>query len=152
MCHPDNHYWDNYPHALSWGQVSETHLKLRHSWMTRLHIREAYIFCFYWGLEKISITVEPFWKGQAVPLKLQNLVHFHTPFFTNHADFTLHDRPPLLKGHHLGWPLQKGSTVYQSRYLIYIVWLNSMKYSLKFHLASLYGVPKGTKPLNYGYP
>ena len=53
----------------------------------------------------------PFGKFRNVSLKLQNLVHFHGPFFANHAYFTPHDRPPLLKGHHLGWPLQRGSPV-----------------------------------------
>ena len=40
-----------------------------------------------------------------VSLKLQNLDHFHAPLFTNHVYFTPHDRPPLFRGHHLGWPL-----------------------------------------------
>ena len=44
-------------------------------------------------------------KARKVSLKLQNSVHFHAPYFTNHVYFTPHDRPPLLKGHHLGWPL-----------------------------------------------
>ena len=57
------------------------------------------------------IQWNPSGKAGNVSLKLQNLVHFHAPFFTNHAYFTPHDRPPLLKGHHLGWPLQRGSTV-----------------------------------------
>ena len=48
--------------------------------------------------------MEPLWKGQEclATLKLQNLVHFHSPFFTNHVYFTPHDRPPLLKRHHFG--------------------------------------------------
>ena len=50
-------------------------------------------------------------KARNVTLKFQNLVHFCAPFFTNHVYFTPHDRPPLLKGHHLGWPLKRGSTV-----------------------------------------
>ena len=40
-------------------------------------------------------------KARNVSLMLQNLVHFHAPFFTNHVYFPPHDRPPLLKGHHL---------------------------------------------------
>ena len=27
-CHPGSHYWDYYPHALSLGQVTATHLKI----------------------------------------------------------------------------------------------------------------------------
>ena len=52
----------------------------------------------------------PSGKAREVSIKLQNLVHFHAPFFTNHVYLTPHDRPPLLKGHHLGWPLYRGST------------------------------------------
>ena len=39
---------------------------------------------------------------------------FHAPFFINYVYFThtLHDRPPHLKGHHLGWPIERGSTIY----------------------------------------
>ena len=39
-------------------------------------------------------TVEPLWKAREVPVKLQNLVYFHAPFFT-FIMFTL----PLLTGH-----------------------------------------------------
>ena len=52
-----------------------------------------------------GIQWNPSGKARNVSLKLQNLVHFHAPFFTNHVYFTPHDRPPVLKGHHLGWPL-----------------------------------------------
>ena len=61
-------------------------------------------FCVF-GIESVTSTVEPLWKDRKISLKLQNLVHFHAPFFINHVYFTLHDRPPLLKGHHIGWPL-----------------------------------------------
>ena len=44
-------------------------------------------------------------KARKVSLKLNNLVHFHAPFLTNHVYFTPHERPPPLKGHNLGWPL-----------------------------------------------
>ena len=47
----------------------------------------------------------PSGKARKVSLKLQNLVNFNAPFFTNHVYFTPRDRPPLLKGHHFGWPL-----------------------------------------------
>ena len=56
----------------------------------------------------------PSGKARNVTLKFQNSVHFHAPFFTNHVYFTPRDRPPLLKGHHHGWPLQRGSTVFFS--------------------------------------
>ena len=48
-------------------------------------------------------TVEPPGKARKVSLKLQNWVQ--APFFTNHIYFTPNERPPLLKGHNLGWPL-----------------------------------------------
>ena len=51
-----------------------------------------------------EVQWNPSGKARNVSLKLQNLVHFHAPFFTNHVYFTPHDRPPLLKGHPLGWP------------------------------------------------
>ena len=51
------------------------------------------------------IQWNPSGKTMKVSLKLQNLVYFHAPFFTNHVYFTPHGRPPLLRGHHLGWPL-----------------------------------------------
>ena len=35
----------------------------------------------------------PSGKTGEVSLKLQNLVHFHAPFFTNHVYFTPRDRP-----------------------------------------------------------
>ena len=57
------------------------------------------------------IQWNPSGEARNVSLKLQNLVHFHAPFFTNHIYFTPHDRPPLLKGPHLEWPLLRGSTV-----------------------------------------
>ena len=53
----------------------------------------------------------PSGKARNVSLKLQNLVHFHAPIFTNNVYFTPRYRPPLLKGHHLEWPLLRGSTV-----------------------------------------
>ena len=42
---------------------------------------------------------------------MSNLAHFYVPFFTNHVYFTPHDRPLLLKGHHIGWPFKRGSAV-----------------------------------------
>ena len=36
-----------------------------------------------------------FWKTRYVSIRLQNLFHFHAPFFTNQAYFTPYDRPPL---------------------------------------------------------
>ena len=68
--------------------------------------------CFLPQKMYVLLQCNPSGKARNVSLKLQNLVHFHAPLFTNHAYFTPHDRPPLLKGHHLGWPLQKGSTVF----------------------------------------
>ena len=61
----------------------------------------------YWNIYCTPYYIQwnPSGKARNVSLKLQNLVHFHAPFFTNHVYFTPHDRPPLLKGHHLGWPL-----------------------------------------------
>ena len=56
-------------------------------------------------LQASQIQRNPSGKARNVSIKLQNLVHFHASFFTNHVYFTPHDRPPLLKGHHLGWPL-----------------------------------------------
>ena len=61
----------------------------------------------------LYIQWNPSAKARNVLLKLQNLANFHAPFFTNHVYFTPHDRPPLLKGHHFGWPLFRGSTVYE---------------------------------------
>ena len=57
-------------------------------------------------VSSLKIQWNPSGKARNVSLKLQNLVHFHEPFFTNHVYFTPHDRPPLLKGHHVGWPLR----------------------------------------------
>ena len=54
---------------------------------------------------RMKLQWNPSGKARNVSLKLQNLVHFHAPFFTNHVYFTPHDRPPLLKGHHFRWPL-----------------------------------------------
>ena len=51
-------------------------------------------------------------KARNASLKLLNFVNFHAPFSRNHVHFTHHDRPPLLKGHHLAWPLWRGSIVY----------------------------------------
>ena len=53
----------------------------------------------------LHVQWNPSWKARKVSLKLQNLVHFHAPFFTNHVYFTPHGRPLLLEGHNLGWPL-----------------------------------------------
>ena len=52
-----------------------------------------------------DIQWNPSGKARDVSLKLQSVVHFHAPFFTNHLYFNPHDRLPLLKGHHLMWPL-----------------------------------------------
>ena len=52
-----------------------------------------------------DVQWNPSGKARNVSLKLQKLVVFHVPFFRNHVCFTPHDRPPLLKGHHLKWPL-----------------------------------------------
>ena len=57
----------------------------------------------------MHIQWNPSGKARKVSLKLQNSVHLQ--FLTNHVYFTPHDRQPLLKGHHLGWPLWRGSTV-----------------------------------------
>ena len=46
----------------------------------------------------VEIQWNPSGKPRNVSIKLQNLVHFHAPFFTNHVYFTSHDKPPLLKG------------------------------------------------------
>ena len=61
--------------------------------------------CFNIWYDVLSYAIQWNSSGKArnVSLKLQNLVHFHAPFFTNHVYFTPHDRPPLLKGHHLEW-------------------------------------------------
>ena len=69
----------------------------------------------------------PSGKARNVSLKLQNLVHFCAPLSTNHVYFTPHDRPPLLKGHELGWPLLRGSTVYcfSAESLKKILWWSS---------------------------
>ena len=84
-------------------------------------------------------------KDRKVSLKLQNLVHFHAPFFTNHIYFTPRDRPPLLKGHHLGClntlrPKQNGrhfaDGMFKCIFLNENVW-TSIEISLKF-------VPKGS--------
>ena len=48
--------------------------------------------------EPMVVQWNPSGEARNVSLKLQNLVHFHAPFFTNHIYFTPHDRPPLLKG------------------------------------------------------
>ena len=66
-----------------------------------------------WGELKTNLQTICHWKLQWNPSEktrkvspyLQNLFHFYAPFFTKHIYFTPHDRPPLLKGHHLGWPL-----------------------------------------------
>ena len=71
---------------------------------------------FYFGIQW-----NPYGKARNVSLKLQNLIHIYAPFFTNHVYFTPHDRPPLLKGHHHGWPLQRGSTVSECRYRWYLL-------------------------------
>ena len=41
------------------------------------------------------IQWSPSGKARNVLLKLQNLVHFHAPFFTNHVYFTTYDRSSL---------------------------------------------------------
>ena len=53
------------------------------------------------------------WPSFSRPLKLQNVVHFHPPFLTNDVYFPPHDRPPLLKGRHLGWPY-RGVSLYSN--------------------------------------
>ena len=87
--------------------------------ITTLSNDDSFQVCSYLGLyslsgkrfyRQISRSLEDTrmnviqWKssGEAreVSLKLQNLVHFHAPFFTNHVYFAPHDRPPLLKGRH----------------------------------------------------
>ena len=57
----------------------------------------------YWILGIIQWN--PAGRARDVSLKLRNVAHFRAPFFTNHVFITPHDRPPLLKGHLLGWPL-----------------------------------------------
>ena len=54
---------------------------------------------------RVGLQWNPSRKARNVSGKLGNLVHFQSPFFTYHVYFTPHDRPPLLKDHHLGWPL-----------------------------------------------
>ena len=55
-----------------------------------------------WPVTRKNVSI--WWHHHMSRLSLQNLVHFHAPFFTNDVYFTPHDRPPLLEGHHLGWP------------------------------------------------
>ena len=81
---------------------------------------------------RFSIQWNPSGKARNVSLKLQNLVHFRAPFLTNHVYFTPHDRPPLLKGQHHGWPLSRGSTVFTN--LDVFVWLGSPKHDLLYLL------------------
>ena len=52
-----------------------------------------------------AIQWNPSWKARNVSLKLQNSAYFHAPFFLNYIYIAPLDRPPLLKGHHLGYPL-----------------------------------------------
>ena len=63
------------------------------------------IFARFLVIMKMLLQWNPSGKARKVSLKLQNLVNFNAPFFTNHVYFTPRDRPPLLKGHHFGWPL-----------------------------------------------
>ena len=64
------------------------------------------------GLVQYCIQWSPSGEARNVSLKLRNLIHIQAPFFTNHVYFTLHGRPPLLKGHHFRWPLWRGFTVF----------------------------------------
>ena len=65
-------------------------------------------------IPEIQLQWHPSGKARNASLKLQNLVHFHAPVFTNHVYFTPHDKPPPLKGHHLRWPNKRGSTVFRN--------------------------------------
>ena len=68
-------------------------------------IKELCNNCNIWM--DFQIQWNPSRKARVVSLKLQNLVHFHAPFFTNHVYFTPHDRPPLLEVplyYHTLWP------------------------------------------------
>ena len=95
------------------GKINHYHY---HCWIANMlidamaPIRRSSTLSQYWIIvdksdwNLIRNTVEPLWKVRNVTLRLQNLVHFRAPFFTNHVYFTPLDRPPLLKGH-IGWPL-----------------------------------------------
>ena len=61
------------------------------------------MFCQKWRYKTVkSVQWKPSEKARDVSLKLQTLVHFHPPLFTNYVYFTHYDRPPLLKSHYLG--------------------------------------------------
>ena len=86
----------------------------------------------------MHIQWNPSGKARKVSLKLQNSVHFQAQFFTNHVYFTPHDRQPLLKGHHLGWPLWRGSTVIDQKVHIDISWITEVIFYPRPVLASGY--------------
>ena len=86
----------------------------------------------------MHIQWNPSGKARKVSLKLQNSVHFQAQFFTNHVYFTPHDRQPLLKGHHLGWPLWRGSTVIDQKVHIDISWIPEVIFYPRPILASGY--------------
>ena len=74
-------------------------------------------------------AVEPLWKGQECLTKIAKFDHFHAPFFTNHVYFVPCHRSPLLKGHHHGWPLYRGSNISESIIkIIFMTW--RMNYTL----------------------
>ena len=54
-------------------------------------------------------------KGQECLTKVAKFGPFLGTILYKSCLFYPHDRPPLLKGHHLGWPLLRGSTVLESQ-------------------------------------
>ena len=76
------------------------------------------------------IQWNPSGKAREVSLKLQNLVNFHAPFFTNHVGFFL----PLMTGH-LFWKatilggLYKGVPLFRNAFS----WMKNFVLQLNFH-------------------
>ena len=81
------------------------HTSMYRSWKVEADTKRRHLKDIFKCISFNEIQRNTSGNARRVSLKLQNSVHFHAPFLTNHVNFTPQDRPPLLKSHHLGWPL-----------------------------------------------
>ena len=96
-----------------------------------------------------AIQLNPSGKAWNISLNLWNVVQLHAPSFTNHVYFTPRDRPPLLKGHYLGWSSLKGSTVYGFMCLYIFLYIDKLLLNKRIFSCSW---PRVEFLQHYSYP